>query len=72
LALEIKLFSKGVAWVQPGGGGGRVVLPSPAGKKLGSGNWRKIILNEKIWFSGLKIFKLLIQTKENSTNDCAF
>jgi hypothetical protein len=44
------------------------VLPSPTGKKLGSGNWREIIiLNEKNGFLGLKVFKLSIQT-----NDSAF
>jgi hypothetical protein len=49
------------------------VLLSPTGSNLGSENWQKmIILSEKIWVSGLKKFKLLIKTKEISTNDCAF
>jgi hypothetical protein len=70
MELEIKRFSKRVAWVEWEGKGG---ADFPCRQQ--SRDWKLAeneYLNEKCGFLGLKIFKLLNQTKENSKNDCAF
>jgi hypothetical protein len=53
--------------------GERVVLPSPTGSNLGSGNWRKmIILSENFIFLGFKMFNFFNKTKKIQQYDCAF